>query len=187
MLGSANSLSAAVVYAHYKTPMSRMLKQARYLMNELSKKKAGRGALALSHFSRNGLKTEFAMKWKEPERTMGGYQRFEHVREAFANKRLPNQLPYKLREMAHSISGALSQMAAASHGDEPTRKEARDRLLKGLFRKALSETAPSIDTTCAYELWRDGMRLFPENPERATEGLLLARALAGISGDALWD
>ena len=56
MLGSFNSLSAGIVYGHFKTPMSTMLGLAEHLLNNLAKKKNGQ---------KSSCHEPFIQKWCE--------------------------------------------------------------------------------------------------------------------------
>lgn len=164
LLGTGQTLSAGIAHAHYKTPLSRLAEQARGLLKNLAKDKAGRGAVAMSHASRNGTKAEFAMQWND-----NAHANLKAVIQGFAKKgSLPGRLPYKLRE----DTGRL--------GLDFAEAEERNALARGLFRLALGEKEDSHpQREAAFALWRRGLELYPNEPERAVEGLLLCRALAG--------
>jgi CRISPR-associated protein Cmr2 len=175
MLGPGCSLSAGIAYGHFKTPMSRMLIQAGHLLNDLAKEKCNRKAVALGHFSRNGVKTEFAMKWINLDTQREAVQDLETVIEAFRKKTLPAGLPYKLRLRAEAASSAFRG------SDATLTKNEHDRLLRGLFDRAL-EVMEQLVKEAAFSLWNEGIKLFPKDPARSVEGLLLARTLAGLNG-----
>ena len=195
MLGPRASLSAGIVYGHYKTPLTSMMRQCRYLLNHLAKDRAGRRAVALTHFSRNGIKTEFAFNWSAPGERQSAHRCFEKTRAAFESGQLPARLPYKLRQIMPEAAHALRHIDPEMKFENTDQVEARDRLLEGLFIRALDGKA-SEDAYYAFELWKQGIRFYLKNPgggkdepecfkdksERAVDGLLLARALSATSG-----
>ena len=162
MPGPHQSLSAGIVYAHFKTPLSAVIKKARTLLNQVAKEDKGRAAFAAAIYSRGGVKVEFGSPWQdEEESTPTGWPekaaRMDRVREAFAKNQLPGRLPYKLRESAWALE------AADGADNEKT-------LLEGLVIRALSHGR--VDPA----LVKDVVALWSEDSSAA--GLLLCRALA---------
>ena len=176
MLGPGCSLSAGIAYGHFKTPMSRVLMEARHLLNDLAKEKCRRRSMALGHFSRNGVKAEFAMKWLNPVTQRKATEDLEIVIRAFREKNLPAGLPYKLRQSAWAANSALPE-------DDGHNKNDHERLFRGLFDRAAVDVKDPRIGEAAFSLWNEGMELFPKEPDRSVEGLLLARNLAGFTGD----
>ena len=174
MLGPGCSLSAGIAYGHFKTPMSRVLRESQHLLKDFAKEKCNRRALALGHFSRNGVKTEFAMKWTDPVTQRKASEDLGIVKKAFHDKALPTGLPYKLRQRARAADSAFI-------GADGNNKKDRRRLLKGLFDRTLDVKDKGIRES-AFSLWNEGIALFPKEPDRSIEGLLLARSLAGFTG-----
>jgi CRISPR-associated protein Cmr2 len=66
MLGPTQSMSAGIVYGHYKTPLRTMLKESKVLLDDVAKAKNGRGSVALSRRSRGGEKDRCVMKLLAP-------------------------------------------------------------------------------------------------------------------------
>lgn len=62
--GARASLSAGVVLAHVREPLSAVLREARWLLDEVAKEKNGRGSLAVSVFRGRGRNVLFASRWK---------------------------------------------------------------------------------------------------------------------------
>lgn len=178
MLGPGASLSAGITIGHYKTPLRAMLREAHRLLDEVAKDETGRAAVALSYCTRGGPKYQLGMKW-----TAGGVlaaEAIDRVARAFRDRALPSRLPYKLREAARAILGALEAAPA---------REAE--LLSGLLRRELDGRKIDSDLHGAVlALWREGLRtsLTPRRDgeerrdhhgagKRMADGLLLARAL----------
>ncbi len=169
MPGPYQSLSAGVVYAHFKTPLGAMVRKAHDLLGAVAKQEKGRAAFAAAVYSRGGVKVQFGMHWAspgEPGRPAwpDHAARIDRVREAFATGRLPGRLPYKLREFAWALDTA----------DE---EEARTDLLNGLVRHALKGTTDEGEAEGVHGgLLEDVVTLWSEDPSVA--GLLLCRALS---------
>jgi CRISPR-associated protein Cmr2 len=190
VLGSWASLSAGIALAHFKAPMSVLLRQARHLLEDVAKEPfkdrdtesirevswTGRRAVALSHYSRGGLKTEFAMPWGDPGQPPEAHKILQCVQGAFESGQLAARLPYKLRELAASAKYALESIAKHIP-DKTDRAEAENKLLRGLFNHCL-EPPHSDVTQAAYRLWRSGIDLYWHDPNRYADGLLLCHALA---------
>ena len=196
MLGPFASLSAGIVFAHYKTPMSVLLKEVRDLLDwakepfkdhapeEVNKLEwQGRRAIAVRHFSRGGAKTRFALPWNIPGKSPEAHHTLKQVRDAFNTAGgLSSRLPYKLREVAPSAYYALQSLHARKLTDKQLR-QAKDSLLEGLFKTCL-EKSESKAAQAALDLWRAGIDLYPKDPDRYTDGLLLCRALARGGSDS---
>lgn len=197
MLGPFASLSAGIVFAHYKTPMGVLLREVRSLLDDWAKEPfkdddpvdvkegewQGRRAIALRHFSRGGAKTRFALPWSDPGTPPEAHRTVKQVRDAFnAGGELSSRLPYKLREVAPSAYYALQSLRNRKLTDEQLR-QAKDSLLEGLFKTCL-ENSKSKAARAALKLWRAGIDLYPKDPDRYTDGLLLCRALARSGSDS---
>ncbi len=170
MLGGGRSLSAGIAVGHYKTPLRQLIHRAREMLEGEAKQRAGRGAIGISHASRGGEKSRFAMRWADKDGGPGAHAALTTTIRAFGDGRLSARLPYKLRGLATEIEALQHELR------EP---KTRERWLNGLFHQALSEHLDADTATAAYALWRQGLELHPHAPERAVAGLLLCRALAG--------
>ncbi|NIA10432.1 MAG: type III-B CRISPR-associated protein Cas10/Cmr2 [Nitrospiraceae bacterium] len=171
MLGGGCSLSAGIAYGHFKTPMGTLLGQARHLLDQVAKKQGERACIGLGHFSRNGLKTEFAMPWNYGGERFRGVKSLNETIEGFKDNQIPKRLPYKLREIAPLLSAAAEE--TCNNNDEWR------RLLKGFFENALGKKITKEHFHSAFDLWEQGVKLNKANPEKAVDGLLICRYLAG--------
>jgi CRISPR-associated protein Cmr2 len=184
MLGPFNSLSAGIVFGHFKTPMSTMLGLAEHLLNNLAKKKMGRRAVAMSHLSRNGVKSEFALHWSKPDEKVMANKRIDTIVEAFSRGKLPARLPYKLREIMPLVEAALETIRNDKTMDEEEKKDKNKQLIEGFFQSALDTliVKPKVFEHALY-IWEQGIAQHKNDPERSVEGLLLAKALSAFKGD----
>ncbi|NKC15559.1 MAG: type III-B CRISPR-associated protein Cas10/Cmr2 [Gammaproteobacteria bacterium] len=175
LLGGGQSLSAGIACGHYKRPLHLLLGGARRMLKDHAKVVArGRGgALAISYASRGGEKYAFAMPWRA-----GACDHLSTVIAGFENGRIAKRLPYKLREIAAPVAGVMREV------DDP----GREQWLRNLFAQAqaLDDAKTGLDyrdpdyEEAAFAIWRQGLRLHHDHQlQRATDGLLLCRALAG--------
>jgi CRISPR-associated protein Cmr2 len=185
-LGANQSFSASIVYGHYKTQLSLLLRDGRRLLDETAKETEGRAAVALSHRSRGGSKSEIALKWRirgsASREPVKAYDVIASVVKAFQERSLPGRLPYKLRSVAPLL---------LVEDDETS----RERLAWGLLVQALDGASPGEKLEAAVlTLWmetykfnvklvdvqgRPGSEDKDEAAERSVDGLLLCRYLAG--------
>ncbi len=178
MLGKGYSLSAGIAYGHFKTPLSDLLRQSKEMLAEWAKGRSGRAAVGLSHSSRNGVKTRFAMSWGS-EGESANVRRFQLVVKGFRDGTLPKRLPYKLRDY-HRLLGELGPA---------TDDEAARLLIKGLFTEAVGvrdRWTPEIQA--AFDLWWQGLHLngamTADIPDQAADGLGIARMLSAEEDEA---
>lgn len=203
-LGPRASLSASVVYGHFKTQLSTMLRRGRWLLEHVAKEQADRAAVAVAHHSRGGLKSEIALKWDrstndtDDRRRLPAHELIRRVTDAFRpdafrKVRIPQRLPYKLREVSPLLLVPLD--AAQSRNPESKAEDERRTLARGLLRQALERPLDEEDEQAALELWLAGYEhqarrraarsagggehLDASDAERSVEGLLLCRYLAG--------
>ena len=125
MLGGGQSLSAGIVYAHFKDHLGRLVAEAERLVDEEAKDRLGRGAVAFSWRSRGGEKRCFAMKWhggKNKENTedhlaepsWAPVQSWARVVEAFKRGKLPKSLPnvgFTRQRTTYSTSRTTSRLS----------------------------------------------------------------------------
>ena len=188
MLGRGQSLSAGIVYAHFKTDLRLLNDHARHLLNDVAKHRCGGGAVAVSHFTRNGAKSEFAIPWSSGTGPPAAQQRMLDVVDGFRRGTLPGRLPYKLRD--------LTDLALAESEPDPRQQEGHaqvpsEAFLRGLLATALEMNVAQHLRDAVIDIWTQGFRLHgaaaqPSRepvPERAVDGLFFCRALAGSGED----
>ncbi len=154
MLGPGCTMSAGIMYGHFKTPLGRLLENSHTLLDTWAKGRAGRNSVGLGHFSRGGVKTMFAAPWDTG--SQGLSRTVEMVRDSFADPRkgLPSSLPYKLREQ-RLLLDPFDLEENAGMGEEKT-----TRLMQGLLARAVGEEGVDDATRKAVlALWQAGRRL----------------------------
>ena len=58
------TLSGAIEYVHIKTPLTKILKDAHHLLDDIAKEKTGRDAIAIRVWKPGGLQIEWAQPWE---------------------------------------------------------------------------------------------------------------------------
>ncbi len=58
------SISAAIEYVHIKTPLTKILKDAHHLLDDIAKEKTGRDSLAIRVWKPGGLQQQWSQPWK---------------------------------------------------------------------------------------------------------------------------
>lgn len=192
-LGPHQSLSASILYGHFKTPLALMLREARSLLSrakEYGKTHGWRGAVGLSHRSRSGPKSQIVLPWSSRAATkIGGeairsgmepqegpapdaHEIVAHIVDGFKHKppRLARRLPYKLREVAPLLLV------------EPKWSE---RLPRGFLVRANDRPLDEDLTRAALTLWRLGYELHVE-PEMRSEQRREQGRQSGQEGDQAW-
>lgn len=197
MLGAGHSLSAGIVYAHFKDSLGHLVAEAERLVDEDAKARLGRDAVAFSWRSRRGEKLRFAMHWRWPPGSTGQgdaqatlvvppAQTFARVASAFAKGELSKGLPYELAERS-----LAAQVIACREGPGrlPSPEVLRNLLPSGALGSQEGSSASDRDTLRdqAVALWRAGFegawasddrRSARERAGRAADGLRLCRELA---------
>ena len=184
MLGRHQSLSAGIAYAHYKNDLRSLIAHARHLLDDVAKRRCGRGAVAVGHFARNGEKSEFATPWSASCGPPVAQRRIIDVVDGFRRRLLPGRLPYKLRDLTDL---ALAESEPGRHQRGVQAQIPSRAFLRGLLTTALeTDVAPHLRDAVIH-IWKQGFRLHgsaaqgprEQEPERSVDGLLFCRALAG--------
>lgn len=175
MLGRGQSLSAGIVYAHFKDRLGALVGDAQQLVDE-AKRRPEKRAVALAWRSRGGEKLRCMLPW-DASTTLGDQKqsrdgRYESVRawsrlaEAFSNGTLSKDLPYRLRDR-----GSMGATLCDRFRDAPP------KLLQALGRLAGDGLSADLKRD-VVTLWLAGLLLHDEKPERAAAGLTIARSLS---------
>ncbi len=180
MLGPGCTMSAGIMYGHFKTPLGKLLHHSHILLDSWAKDLAGRNAAGLGHFSRGGVKTMFAARWDTG--ILGLADTVRKVRDGFAKEgTLPASLPYKLREQGRLLDPFALPSDGSLDQDNTT-----TRIMNGLLRKAVGDGRVDEATGRAVlALWLAGHRLreHPDDQEiDELAGLFFCRYLSSRTG-----
>ncbi len=181
LLGKPHSLSAGIAYGHFKYPLKGLLDQSEKMLETCAKKLPGKRAVGISHFSRNGIKSEFTMPWGRHDREtehhgLSNLETLHRVMTGFKMGALPKRLPYKLQQVAP----LRENLDAMEHKDQ------LGVLLDGLFITALDASKKNVTgyQEAALALWRQGILshsfLKPSNGNCPADGLIIARMLSAL-------
>ena len=196
MLGKVQSLSAGIVFAHYKSHMGHRIREAEALLTDVAKEKLGRGSLAMRLHARNGLKSEFGLRWGDTQGAIVANRRMNTVIGGFRSGAIAGRLPYKLREDLLALRGldlwddrpadhCVASVEAADAGEKHS--QSRERLLRGLLKCAWEGDSGGQVLELVLLIWKQGFELIGWNREqlaRSVDGLLLCRALARPESEA---
>lgn len=203
MLGRAHSMSAGIAFGHYKTPLGRMIREARYNLDEVAKKRPHaetqhnpdgtaeeprKAAIAITRFTRSGAKGRFCAGWEvgsdgsdpaptwQPDPPAIGHC-FRTAVQAFATGTLSARLPYKLWETIKIVGPEILTQ------EKDTRKEfvlgwlTRSGQLDGEPLKPIREACLAL-INAGIE-YAGSLQSTPKKQQYAiVAGLLLARHLA---------
>lgn len=97
------TLSGAIEFAHIKMPLTKVLKDAHHLLDEVAKDGRGRDALAIRVWKPGGLQIEWAQPWEIALNPHTGKTYLQEITETFqaanaADEQFSNKFFYKIRE-----------------------------------------------------------------------------------------
>ena len=209
MLGTHQSLSAAVVFAHFKTPLSVLLDESMVLLHDVAKNLACRGAVAVARYSRGGAKECIALPWRLEHRSpavpetleasgedekLAAHRVLKSVQRGFEAEHLPGRLPYKLRtfaaryETVFKIELKLETLSSIS-GAAARRRYLAEKTgsIKELLKDVLEQAAEGASNLQEYRdelvyLWRQGIILNLSKPRRHVDQWLSAGLQRSVDG-----
>ena len=164
MLGRSGRISAGIACGHFKTRLGLLFQTSHQLLDTWAKERAGRNAVGLGHFSRNGIKTMYGCPWDlaggegspvaRPDMAMSLGKAVEEISTGFKKKKISRALPYKLARSAALLDPARLDISP----------EERLALLRGLLNKAVDGAAlPAMLEAAILHLWTAGYRLGAED------------------------
>ena len=127
------------------------------------------------------------MPWSDGSGPPAAQRRLLEVVDGFRRGTLPGRVPYKLRDLTDL---ALAESASGRRPQKTRAQVPSEAFLRGLLATALDAKVTRSLRKAVIGIWTQGFRLHsaaaqPSRepaPERAVDGLLFCRALAG-SGD----
>lgn len=182
-----STLSGAIEFVHFRTPLTRVLNDAHQLLDEVAKDRTGRNAIAVRVWKPSGLAAQWAMPW-EKALDEAGAVKIVRVAAAFAGQdeddaeggRFSNKFFFRMQSLLERFDGmelavlqALS-LAEYLHSYGDMAKRARldlDQLkahLNGLLEQCWHYRRPQAGALAVLDPER------PLNPD----GALLVRFLA---------
>lgn len=133
-----STISAAIVYAHIKMPLAKVLKNSQVLLDEVAKKKYGRDSLAVNVLKGSGKVLEWARPWDKAiegerlaiERLAEDLQRDDDLGGRFSSRFL-----YKIRERFELLNPQGETGEAVLNHDEALELMAAEYVTSGLCDK----------------------------------------------------
>lgn len=180
------TLSAALVLAHVRLPLSTVLAEARRLLEKVAKDGNGRGSLAVGIYKRGGLHSQWVSAWVRTNngRTVRAVERLldltARLRATGSDPGLSSSLIYRIQETLALLCG-LERWTPGSWDDLPEKIDLR-AFLRAEIVRSVREDAPVEAFT---DLLVDLVAKAPgpdhrdvESRKTGTDALLLARFMA---------
>jgi CRISPR-associated protein Cmr2 len=169
--GIPTTLSGAIEFAHIKTPLTKVLKDAHHLLDEVAKDGRGRDALAIRVWKPGGLQIEWAQPWEIALNPETGNTYLEDIATTFQNiakdkEQFSSKFFYKIRERFDLLNpdptkkqervltdgNALALMAMeylnSGKSDLKTMNEAKDRIRPLMIQcRPVTRNIEETDTT----------------------------------------
>jgi CRISPR-associated protein Cmr2 len=146
----STTISAAVVFAHIKMPLGKVLKDAHKLLDGVAKEKYGRDSLAVRVWKPGSLILEWARPWhyalnETQDKLMIGDIASKFAEDDDAYGQLSNRFLYKIRERFDMLNppSAMSNKAA-NEGAVLTEEQAIELMAAEYFSSGLCEPYPAV-------------------------------------------
>ena len=102
-VGIATSISAAIIYAHIRIPLSSLLHDIHGLLDDVAKDYAGKNSLAVRVYKPGGIALEWSKKWKHAKSLNNKKLQIEHIVKKFkdaedSSEQFSNRFFYKIRQ-----------------------------------------------------------------------------------------
>lgn len=185
--GADASLSAGVVFAHIKAPLSAVLREGRWILDAVAKEGNGRSSVAVSLLQGGGRSCLWVSRWKREGRSFDVSRTLDDVVDLLGASRVEpgasSSMLYRLRDTLGLIAGwaRWSPGAWASVGEQDLYA-----LVAGTVSQSLRVEGPvvgAITDAIVRLLWR--ARSGEASDEIGLDGLVLARFLSRIRGSGV--
>ncbi len=178
VLSGNYSISAAVIYAHMKLPLTLVLKDAQYLLKEVAKDECERDAIAVRIWKPGGEQVTWSMKWglngakvNKLSELAKAFQADEKGEPGYASKPL-----FRIRERLLMLRGGTGFKS-----DEILKLLVAEYVTSGVLREKTAKQRQELAEKCVADLLPLCEK--PEKPEKAdkrygAEAAMLLRFLA---------
>ena len=183
------TLSASVVFAHVRLPLSAAIAEAHRLLDDVAKEENGRGSLAAGVMKRSGSYCRWVTTWNRMHPDGGSSPASEllerlirHLKRDVADPDLSSTLIYRLREMLTTLCG-WQHWKPGAWGRVPEDLDLRTflhaEIIHGLERSSFENDEDHAGelTDLVCELLRPSRTRGTEVTEAGVDALLLARFL----------
>jgi CRISPR-associated protein Cmr2 len=113
----ASTLSGAIQFAHYRTPLMKIVSQAHQLLDDVAKDQTGRDALAIRINKPGGLHAQWAMPWQSLYPNNSNTSLLDTALNLFATKHhnVTNRLLFKLTDVLSIFSNQTYDLEQVEH------------------------------------------------------------------------
>tara|TARA_R110002167_G_scaffold366450_1_gene597498 strand:- start:4143 stop:6170 length:2028 start_codon:yes stop_codon:yes gene_type:complete len=144
------SLSGALMYCHYKSPLARNLAKAHPLLDDIAKDQCGRNSLAVQVWKPGGLHCSWSTPWQTLEDRSRVQGLNSLVADLIAEKkkegRFARKFFFKLEELVNTLGLDCTTKAEAEAGKIENQSDLlQPGNIKSLFRAAWAHTGKNIN------------------------------------------
>ena len=183
-----STISAGLVFSHYRFPLSAVLHEAHDLLDDVAKDQNGRGSLAVSVLKPSGKHCQWTSTW-DCIMVSEGWSLFDDLLPALkVDKQFSTRFFYIIREIFKALSEDLSEKPGSyvhmTEGMDPVGLLAAEYMMsreRTVTREYAEEQMKKLLKIC-YRSWRDknGVAMPPEERCLSTDGLMLLKFLSQV-------
>lgn len=183
------TISAGLVFSQYRVPLSVVLHEAHYLLDDVAKDQNGRGSLAVSVLKPGGKHCQWTTTWDCLKVSDGKILREDLIPALKGDRQFSSRFFYSIREILTALSGDLSEKPGSyvhlADGMEPVGLLAAkymmsmERTENPVSRKDAEDRMKALLRLC-YRSRRDkdGKAMLPEENCLSTDGAMLLKFLS---------
>ena len=183
-----STISAGVVFSHYRFPLSAVLHEAHDLLDDVAKEQNGRGSLAVSVLKPSGKHCQWTSTW-DCIMVSEGRSLFDDLLPALkVDRQFSTRFFYSIREIFNALSEDLSEKPGSyvhlTDGMDPVGLLAAEYMMSREWNVARedAETQMKRLLKICCRSWRDknGKAMLPEERCLSTDGLMLLKFLSQV-------
>ncbi len=185
---SRSTISAGLVFSHYRFPLSAVLHEAHDLLDDVAKEQNGRGSLAVSILKPSGKHCQWTSTW-DYIMVSEGRSLFDDLLPALkVDRQFSTRFFYSIREIFNALSEDLSEKPGSyvhlTEGMDPVGLLAAEYMMSrewNVTREDAETQMIRLLKICCRS-WRDknGKAMPPEERCLSTEGLMLLKFLSQV-------
>ena len=187
-----STISAGLVFSHYRFPLSAVLHEVHDLLDDVAKDQNGRGSLAVSVLKPSGKHCQWTSTW-DCIRVSEAKSLFDDLLPALkVDRQFSTRFFYGIREIFNSLSEDLSEKPGSyvhlTEGMDPVGLLAAEYMMSREWNvtRQDAETQMKRLLKICYRSWRDknGKAMPPEERCLSTDGLMLLKFLSQVGEEA---
>jgi len=173
-LGSAVSISAAILICHYKESLKEMIERAHGLLSVRAKEQCGRNACVIELRKRAGGSRFFGAKWDDHIVWKALKTTGININNMQNTERISKSLVYRLNEFKDGINALIDKK-----DDEMLKLFIESLLKKSLFRYSKAEDTKASGSDIAEIITRNMIKDQNSNSTFSSDGLIISAYISG--------